>query len=317
MLHVVNGDSVIASFQQVKFPGGYLSWKDVLHDGPVPVTSTLEELSAIRARALSDFGWGDYEQLYANFAERDRALAGFRNHEEVILWFEHDLYDQLQLLQVLDWFAAQDLGKTRLSLIQINSYPGVQPFYGLGQLTGKQLAELFPVRKAVTAEQLAIGEKAWQAFRAASPESLFELATQDIPEMPYLPATLLRFLQEYPWVGDGLSRMQRQVLHAVESGAKSKREIYLSSRKAEACPWGDASVHLRLQSLTVGPAPALLKTPNGDYTITERGRDLLDGKADWVRLCGGIDVWLGGVHLTGDKAAWCWDETKQELVHVS
>src|ERR1051326_7758730 len=130
MLHITNGDSVVGTFRQVRFPGVYLPWRDVLHDGPVPQTLTLSELSDIRAQALAGFGWDDsYEKMRAGFAARDQALENFRQHEEVVLWFEHDLYDQLQLIQLLDWFSQQELGKVKLSLIQIDSYPGVKPFY--------------------------------------------------------------------------------------------------------------------------------------------------------------------------------------------
>ena len=97
MLHVTNGDSVIESFKAGQVPGVYLAWNDPLHDGPVPETSSLEELSDVRARALSDFGWGSYSQIRQQFSKRDRTLAGFREHDETVLWFEHDLYDQLQL----------------------------------------------------------------------------------------------------------------------------------------------------------------------------------------------------------------------------
>src|ERR1041385_2361391 len=97
MLHITNGDSVVGTFRQVRFPGVYLPWRDVLHDGPVPQTETLSELSDVRAQALAAFGWGSYDKLRAEFAARDQALENFRKHEEVVLWFEHDLYDQLQL----------------------------------------------------------------------------------------------------------------------------------------------------------------------------------------------------------------------------
>jgi hypothetical protein len=33
----------------------YLAWYDSLHDGPVPQTGTLSELSDIRAQALASF----------------------------------------------------------------------------------------------------------------------------------------------------------------------------------------------------------------------------------------------------------------------
>src|SRR5947209_6066525 len=96
MLHITNGESVTGTFRQVRFPGTYLAWNDVLHDGPVPQTDTLSDLSDIRAQALAGFGCGDYEKLRAGFTARDQTLAGFRQHQDVVLWFEHDLYDQLQ-----------------------------------------------------------------------------------------------------------------------------------------------------------------------------------------------------------------------------
>ena len=64
MLHVTNGDSVLAGFREGGIPGTYLAWRDVLHDGPVPQTASLEALSDVRARVLSEFGGeGDYAEL--------------------------------------------------------------------------------------------------------------------------------------------------------------------------------------------------------------------------------------------------------------
>src|SRR5712691_9838363 len=176
MLHVTNGDSVVEGFKSGEIPGVYLAWADPLHDGPVPETSSLEALSDVRARALADFGWGSYSQIRQRFSTRDGTLARFREHDETVLWFEHDLYDQLQLVQLLDWFSHHDLAGTRLSLIQIGEHPEVNPFYGLGELNGEQLARLLPARVPITARHLELGRAAWQAVRATEPASLVELA---------------------------------------------------------------------------------------------------------------------------------------------
>ncbi|HLJ87398.1 MAG TPA: hypothetical protein VKZ53_11285 [Candidatus Angelobacter sp.] len=313
MLHITNGESVIHGFREASLPGAYLSWADVLHDGPVPYTATLTQLSDVRAEALSRFGWGTYEEIRAAFAARDRALADFHTHEEVVLWFEHDLFDQLQLIQVLDWLSAQEFGNVRLSLIQIDSFPGIRPFYSLGQLTGVQLAELFPARKTVTAAQMLIARDAWRAFSAPNPESLLVLTHHGLSELPFLGAALMRFFQEYPAVRDGLSRTQRQILRAVESGARRKRDIYFGSRQFEDCPWGDASIYWRIDALAFAPRPALSKISDDEFQLTESGQRLLAGDADWVALSGGIDVWLGGVHLSGAEPAWRWDNDQRTL----
>ena len=314
MLHITNGESVTATFRQVRFPGIYLAWNDVLHDGPVPQTETLHELSDIRAQALAEFGCGDPEKLRASFATRDRTLENFRQHQDVVLWFEHDLYDQLQLLQLLDWFKQQDLGAVNLHLIQINAYPGVRPFYGLGQLSGPQLARLFPTRKRVTQEQKSIANEVWLAFRSADPGALLAISAQEHPEMPFLAAALVRFLEEYPSTTNGLSRTELQVLQAAASGKRKKQEIYMQSSKQEDVPWGDSSIYLRLDWLAAGPNPALVETSKNEFSITDAGRQLLEGKADWIKMQGHVNRWLGGVHLSGEQAQWRWDAEKKTLV---
>lgn len=314
MLHITNGDSVTTTFRQVRFPGVYLAWKDALHDGPVPQTETLSALSDIRAQALVGFGWSNYEKVRADFANRDKTLEDFRKHQDIILWFEHDLYDQLQLLQLLDWFAQQDMNGINLDIIQINSHAGVKPFYGLGQLSGTQLARLFPMRKRVIPEQTAIGTDAWQAFRSSDPTALLDFMQPKYPEMPFLSAAILRFFEDYPWIADGLSRTERQVLQAAASGKRKKAEIYMESRKQEDVPWGDASVYLRMAWLTAGKNPALVEAPKNEFTITNIGRELLEGKTDWIRLQGGMNRWLGGVHLNGEQSQWRWDPAQKTLI---
>src|SRR5258708_37766293 len=109
MLHVTNGDSVVHSFRDGGLRGTYLPWRDVLHDGAVPRRATLEEMSDVRAKEIHGLGgYGDYDSLRADFASRDATLAGFRDHEEGVLWFEHDLYDQLQPLRILHWCSPHD-----------------------------------------------------------------------------------------------------------------------------------------------------------------------------------------------------------------
>ena len=78
-----------------------LPWQDVLHEGPVPALPR-QELLRTRARFLADCGWGRQQALLSSLERRDRQLLeALGDGLQVVLWFEHDLYDQLQLLDVL------------------------------------------------------------------------------------------------------------------------------------------------------------------------------------------------------------------------
>ncbi len=136
MLHITNGDSTAATLRASGIAGIVLPWRDILHEGPVPASLALPALSEVRARFLAGAGLAaSFDATLTAFRERDAALAGFDQQDEVTLWFEHDLYDQLQLLQLLDWFAGRALGATRLSLICIGPFRGKARFGELGELT--------------------------------------------------------------------------------------------------------------------------------------------------------------------------------------
>src|SRR6185369_11662679 len=130
----------------------------------------------------------------------------------LILWFEHDLFDQLALMQLLTWVRDR-LPRTKpVTLVCIGSFPGHPEFKGLGELTPDELASLLEARQRLSEPQYALAEHAWRAFREATPEGLENILHGDTSVLPYLAAAVTRFLQEYPGTADGLSRTERRLL---------------------------------------------------------------------------------------------------------
>ncbi len=79
-------------------------------------------------------------------------LQALQAGRQVVLWFEHDLYDQLQLLDILAMAAAAGRAP---ELIVVGSFPGKPSFRGLGELTADQLQTLWPARVAAAPDTLA------------------------------------------------------------------------------------------------------------------------------------------------------------------
>lgn len=337
MLHITNGDSVGQTLQQTGLPGDILIWRDILHEGPTPAGLSLEQMSQIRARFLADWDLGpsSYQEVLALFLHRDTTLAQFAAHKEVILWFEHDLYDQLQLIQLLDWFSHQDRAATTLSLICVNSFPHIARFQGLGQLNKSQLRSLFETRHPLTEGELTLGSEAWKAFCSPDPSSLVALLRKDTSALPFLKAALLRHLEQFPDARGGLSRTERQILEVAAQGLHTPFEIFRATQEKEESPFmGDTSFWSYLARLCRGKKPLLARADGGMVSfptgtahdpafgeqvllLTEEGRNALVGQVDWITINRGIDRWLGGVHLQGEEAAWRWDRQLATLVPAS
>src|SRR4051794_24348713 len=101
LLHVTNGESAGNTLRRTALGGAVVSWADTLHEGPVPALPR-PKLLETRASFLADCGWGSKRALRSALERRDGAfLDALRDGRDVVLWFEHDLYDQLQLVDAL------------------------------------------------------------------------------------------------------------------------------------------------------------------------------------------------------------------------
>ena len=318
MLHLTNGDSVAGTLEEAGFGPAIVAWRDVLHEGPVPADLSLDELSAVRAEFIATGGWNP-DTVRANFQERDRMLRSAADHDEAVLWFEHDLYDQLQLLQILDWFASQGLEGTRLSLICEAEY--------LGPVDADGLRQRFASRRPVTGVQLNLAREAWAAFRSPDPRALLPLLGDSSTELPFLGAALLRHLQQFPDVHTGLSRSEFAALDAILAGHTQAKRAYVAShhQREDAVFLGDTVFADYIERMSQERSPLVVQingdrvvAPPGDadhgafwameLAVTNAGWAVHDALEDRV-LVNGIDRWLGGVHLQPGNV-WRWDDEK-------
>src|SRR5207253_209572 len=154
MLHIHNGDSTAGTARKADLPGEHLAWREALVCGPTPSGVSDDDFRQLRATHLSDAYGLSVQNCEKELREQQEALARFGDHDEVVLWFEHDLFCQVHLIYLLNWFAQRELRKTKLSLIFIDNFPGIDDFRGLGQLNEEQLASLFPQRREIDSAQL-------------------------------------------------------------------------------------------------------------------------------------------------------------------
>ena len=141
VLHVHNGDSAAGTLRRSNLGGTILAYADVLHEGPVPAGLDDSELREVRARFIGGGDYGTPDEILSQLQEMDATLERLPEYDEVVLWFEHDLYDQLQLVDALALAHTQEGAP---ELIVIGSFPGKPSFAGLGELTARELETLWP-----------------------------------------------------------------------------------------------------------------------------------------------------------------------------
>ncbi|MBV8372649.1 MAG: hypothetical protein JOY69_05265 [Candidatus Eremiobacteraeota bacterium] len=305
-LHITNGDSVLYVFKKAGILGRHLGWRDALHEGPVPAGLTLTQTSVVRAQYIAERGYAKPIKIIAELGTRDNQILKAGEFQEVVLWFEHDLYDQLQLLQVLTTLEGLTLDPGRVTLVQSDHY--------LGTMTADELSPLLSRRRTATAATFKSARRAWDRFTSPSPADLLAAAAEDAIGLPFLRAALQRLCEEYPLRQDGLSRSQRHALAAVAQGCAETAELYERAQAREEAHFlGDAAFAKILDDLADERAPLLRAGARG-FELTALGREVLSGEADWLDTYP-IDRWIGGVHLTGGHVIR-WDEDGGRFVEA-
>jgi hypothetical protein len=320
MLHITDGESVAGTLRESSVSGVVSTYGDLMYEGPAPAGLKSAAWRNTRARFLADAGYDTLEKTQQYIKACEDTLAAFPRHEEVIVWLDHRLSNQLILIKVLDWFSRQKLGRVKLSLICTDRYPGMDHFVGLGQLTANQLQSLVATRRPVKLAQYRKAQSAWKAFTSPKPTAIERFIRTDTSPLPFVASALRRHLEQFPSVDSGLSRTERQALEELrESGPLSGPQLFVAvQRREEAVFMGDSSFYRIIENLSNAPHPLVevtnrRKADLKKVSITETGRDVLEGRADHVEL-NGIDQWLGGVHLTGRKVDWRWDRVAKKIV---
>jgi hypothetical protein len=320
-LHVTNGDITADLLRRAGLAGDALVWADVLHEGPVPEGLDPDGLRRARAGFLAGVDGVDGDEVRRRFEDRDRTLAAGRDGR-YLLWFEADLYCQLQLAQILADLGWLGVAPDRITLVCIGEHPGIAHFGGLGQLEPGQLPRLLDTAAVtLTGEALELAGAAWAALRAGDPGGLGPVAASRSPQLRFLGEAFDRLGREYPSTRDGLSLTERRLLAgaAAEPGATAAA-AFIRMGEREPRPFlGDGFGFRILDRLAAARVPLVEADPPGGVAagtrlgVTGAGRRVLAGEVDHVEL-NGLDRWVGGVHLHGAAARWRWDEGTEAVV---
>lgn len=322
ILHLRCGSDIYGGLRAAGIPGVFLEASDPVCQGPLDPQLPAEALRQARAEFIATTyrGLEDRTSVLSKMEAEARGLAQLDSFAKIVLWFEHDLYDQAVLIRLLAQLqdAAKKPGK--VFLINIDRFPGVARFNGLGQLSPEQLGSLWGTEKPVTPALCKEAAHLWQVYSSGDPLRLQAALDETDDALPFIGAAMQRHLQELPWQGSGLSLTETLSLRAVNEGAGTPGQVFARLvRDLEPLPYlGDAMFWPILKSLATAPHPAVTDFSDwkDEISLTDFGRALLQDRACWTDH-NPLDRWIGGLHLQGDGPPFLWDPESGRAIAAS
>ncbi|MBO6920038.1 MAG: hypothetical protein JJ858_16540 [Rhizobiaceae bacterium] len=321
-----NGDSASSKIEDLKLADKVVPWRDILHEGPLEGIMPLAKRSEERAKFIVEFDGGNFADIHQSFKDRDKTLFYLNEYSRVELWFEHDLYDQLQLLQILN-FAHQNLEQQDFFLVQSDDY--------LGEMQDDAFRALPALSKPVTKEMKAYASNAWTALTHKTPDLLIRV--MDNPDMPFIAPAIRRLVMEYPDSQSGLPTSIFNALTLLLNGPTDIGRLFHHMQNCELAKFmGDLSFARYMDELGTCTTPVIAghnliystskvcgrKNLDQIQTyfkqkihLTDFGRQVMERNANHV-MKNGIDRWIGGVHLTTENL-YFYDMRRVKIVQKS
>ena len=293
MLHLLNGDATLAVFPST-LPGHRAVWRDIMVEGPA-----LDDGAARAAWLAPRLGVApdEYEQ---GWREGQAVLVRAAADDEVILWFEQDLFCAVNL-----WFVVARLPPTtRLWLV----FPPLDDtFAGLGTSTSSELAALFESRRPLDREARAEAAALWRAYAASDPTAL----SQPRAALAFAGQAVRLHLGRFPSTAQGLDEIEAATLRALVPGPRAYGDLFRAVTHAppqRRHGMGDIQYAAALRDLVPLIEIDGIAAPftGWQVALTPKGSAVLQGHLDGLAPRA-LDRWLGGVHLRAGAPDWRWD----------
>ena len=214
VLHIVNGDSLAEQMQELNLPGELVIWRELLCEGP-----TLQEINSDFFKLRKKFLKKTYNISAENYEERFIAeikrLKSFNNYDEVVLWFEFDLFCHINMLAAINLLAQKEKSRP-ITLVCSRKLKGEKEFKPLSQLNLKELKNHYDNRIHLNSDDIEIASLIWELYCGNNPLKLKpQIKVQT--NFEYLSSCIRAHIERFPNSISGINTLEKNILKLIEN----------------------------------------------------------------------------------------------------
>ncbi|RKR13152.1 uncharacterized protein DUF1835 [Maribacter vaceletii] len=289
LLHITNGDSFTNRFKKLNLDGDIITWREMLCEG-----KTLNQVGS------ESFWKTRYEFLHKNykvskswFIEKTlkeyRSLCNHKKEDQIVLWFEYDLFCQVNMLAVISWLKTHRK-YAQISLVCSGKEDKTDKLYALNELTDAKLLKLYKNKTILSLDDIEYADYVWQLYCSDNPMRLENLTDFKNYKFNYLEDALKTHLKRFPSISNGLNLMENNILQVANSKQPSSKKVFLNSLLTNQGNFGFADTQYERAVNRLKP----LFSSFNPTKLTKKGKDILDQKTSYYSCIKNNEVYLGG-----------------------
>ena len=288
LLHITNGDVMTIKIQKLKIPGDVVVWREILCEGPTTVDVGSDDFFSMRSNFLEKNYNIPPQQYESDFVKEVEKLAVINNYDEIVLWFEFDLFCHVNMIAAIS-FLIQNKKNEPVYLVCSSKLDGEDKVQNLSKLSLKQLHEHYKCRIKLEKDDLELAHHAWDLYCSSKPIRL-DAEVHRSSNFEYLSSCLKAHIQRFPNAKNGLNTIERNVLRLIDEHEIISEHHLLGYALEYQGYFG----YLELQfNKIIDRLRMFFEKQNGKLELNEKGKDALNRNENFYRDLKD-DQWFGG-----------------------
>lgn len=288
-LHITNGDNFTQKLKTLKLKGDIITWREMLCEGKTETNVGSESFWKTRF----DFLHKNYKVSKSWFVEKTlkeyRSLCNHKQQDQIILWFEYDLFCQINMLAVLSWLK-KHRRYAEIYLVCSGDEDETNRLYGLSDLNDEQILHSYKNKVKLSQNDIEYADYVWQLYCSDNPIRLENLIDFDNYQFEYLADAIKVHLKRFPTIKNGLNELENRVLeYSLQQKPKSKKQLLNQLLKNQGFyGFGDTQYERVISNLRP------LFSSFNPVRLTTKGKEILDGQTNYYSQIRDSEDYLGG-----------------------
>ena len=289
LLHITNGDAFTSKLQSLNLKGDIITWREMLCEGKTLCAVGSESFWKTRFEFLNK----NYKISKSWFVEKTlkeyRSLCNHKQQDHIVLWFEYDLFCQINMLAVLSWLKTHRR-HAEISLVCSGNEDETDKFFGLNELGNEKLLQLYENRINLTQDDIEFADYVWQLYCSDNPIRLEHVVSQEGFQFDYLSDALKVHLKRFPTIRNGLNELENRVLSTAESQKPKTRKELLANLLTNQGFYGFGDTQYERIITSLKP----LFTSFNPVRLTKKGMEVLNNETNYYSQIRDNQLYLGG-----------------------
>ena len=309
LLHITNGDITTKYLKKLKLKGDFITWREMLCEGKTITDVGSEDFWKTRFDFLKT-SYKISKKKFIDYTLKEyRTLCKSKQQKEIVLWFEHDLFCQINMLAVISWLKRYRKGY-QISLISGEKLDNSKKLFALSELTPDQIQDHFKNRIELSQDDIEYADYIWQLYCSDSPLRL-ETVHQFNQKSPFrhLADALKSHLLRFPSIENGLNVVENSILKTVKENKFTSKEQLVGNllQNQENYGFGDIQYYNRLDKMNK------LFTSFNPVKVSKKGRQTLYNQMNFYAQIRSDFSYLGGAK----KYSYLHNNTTGKLLKIT